>query len=347
MADQLTAKVSTADDTTINDVTTEIYLHAAVQSEATSKRHDDELDVFLKRFEGTSTLEHVIAVTLFATFGIVGNSLVIHIYRKKSGSNNVGNLYLIMIAATDIFACCTLLPIYPFIRYMYRDKTLIALRPFVFLLQNMINSTYLWILSVMALERVLAVFRPFTFRSIRRRLLCIAFVWFTFQSLIVVSVSFNATPLERDVFVGILQFIILGSISIIVISYLSIAAKIYSESNKISKYRQQDDEANVRGDIKTEATLDETKIKTLRQTKPTTSRSNVSTNRNLHITTIKLVVAIVAIFLLSFIPTFLASALRHFYLSYLYFFNHVANPFAYYVINRQFRHDVRALFARR
>ena len=303
----------------------------------------DTTETNLEYFNKTSTLEHVIAVTLFATFSIVGNSLVIHIFRRKSGNGNVGNLYLIMLAATDIFACCTLLPLYPFIRYMYRDDTLIALRPFVFLLQNLITFTYLWILCVMALERALAVFRPFTFRFIRRRFLGVAFAWLMLHYIFVSDISLKVTPFgSSSVLLVSAMLELLVSVLIITVSYSSIAIKLYMEGKKIAKFRKTE---KSRASNMTNK-MDQTKSNDIKCDRSARHvKTNVDTNmrRSLHITSIKLAIVIITIFIVSFVPSYMAIVFDNFYLSYMTFVNHVANPFGYYIVNRQFRHDLNSL----
>ena len=151
-----------ADDVTPSNMTTE-------QVGDVDDSAEDELEIYLRKFSHTSPLQHALAVTFFFVFGIVGNSIVIHIYRRKP-ANYVGNLYLILIAAVDIFTCCVILPLFPFLKYMYRDPYLIPLRRVFFLLKNWVGSTYYFLLLIMAAERCLAIFWPFTFRQLRRKL---------------------------------------------------------------------------------------------------------------------------------------------------------------------------------
>ena len=70
-----------------------------------------------------------------------------------------------------------------------------------------------------------------------------------------------------------------------------------------------------------------------------------STARARHVTSVKVFAAILVIFILSYLPTILVinQIFDNFYIAYLYFINHIGNPVAYYVINRQFRSDVNKL----
>lgn len=75
------------------------------------------------------------------------------------------------------------------------------------------------------------------------------------------------------------------------------------------------------------------------------SRMTSSHNNARHITTIKVFMALLAISVLSYVPPGLVASkvLPNFYFLYLYFINHVANPVAYYAINRQFRKGVNSI----
>ena len=116
------------DNDTIGDLTT--TQHNEVDDTA-----QDFLELYLQRYNHTSPLQHAVAVSFFFTFGLVGNSIVIHIYRQKAASS-FGNLYFILLAAVDIFACCVTLPIMPFLKYLYHDPYLIILRKVFFLSSN-------------------------------------------------------------------------------------------------------------------------------------------------------------------------------------------------------------------
>ena len=75
-------------------------------------------------------------------------------------------------------------------------------------------------------------------------------------------------------------------------------------------------------------------------------QANISSrNRARNLTTVKVFSAVLILYLASFLPPILVALdiISNFYVSYMYFLNHVGNPFCYYVINREFRKDVHEL----
>ena len=58
---------------------------------------------------------------------------------------------------------------------------------------------------------------------------------------------------------------------------------------------------------------------------------------------IKLAVVLFLFLVLSFGPQFFAHVYKNYYLTYISYFNHIANPWAYYVINPTFRKDFKNL----
>ena len=96
---------STADETAARNVSS--YFATSVADETAAR---DVTSYFV-----TSVAEHVVAVITISLACFIGNGVVIHVYRSKRG-NSFGKLYIILLAIIDIFACCTLLPIYPLLR---------------------------------------------------------------------------------------------------------------------------------------------------------------------------------------------------------------------------------------
>lgn len=117
-----------------------------------------------RAYSFTSSLEHTLIVVLLAIIGLLGNALTIHIYRMKRAK--VGTTYTLVLASVDIIALCTILPAYPFLKTMKRDYPLL-LNIFVYLIAT-VSVAYLWILLAMTVERVVAVFRPFRLKQVRK-----------------------------------------------------------------------------------------------------------------------------------------------------------------------------------
>ena len=287
---------------------------------------DDPQKDYLEAFRKTSPLQHAIAVTFFFTFGVVGNSIVIHIYRRKA-ANYVGNLYLILIAVVDIFACCVTLPFYPFLEYLHSDPFLIALRKLFFLLENLIRMTYFYILLIMAIERYLAVFRPFTFRQIRRKMQHIALGIYFFEVGHCLLITFNVTPFSVALVLGLFTF---GCVIMMIgtmLSYVAISIKLVKMSHKQPK-------------IKPIQHTNSTNFSNSDATKEPTNASNHSREA----VSVKLAVALFIMMIICLTPLTFSFAFENFHLAYICYINHIANPWVYFIINPTFRSDVRNMF---
>lgn len=86
---------------------------------------------------------------------------------------------------------------------------------------------------------------------------------------------------------------------------------------------------------------------------PTTTKTKemkmtLSASRSRHATTIKVFMAILTMFILSYVPSILVHrrVFHNFYITYFYFINHMGNAVAYYAINRKFRRCVNKLFVK-
>lgn len=122
-----------------------------------------EYDPFVM-YSYTSPLEHAMAVMFFLVVGLFGNSITIHIYRRKA--NKVGGTYIRALAYIDVFMLVMMLPVYPFLEQL---ETSYIVLYFVYLgIIQSLSNMYLWILVTMTLERVVAVFRPFKLRKMRK-----------------------------------------------------------------------------------------------------------------------------------------------------------------------------------
>ena len=111
------------------------------------------------------------------------------------------------------------------------------------------------------------------------------------------------------------------------------------EGKKIAQFRKKETSAGQVAKKLAETKCHEHNVSTRH------AKTTVDTNmkRSLHITSIKLAIVIITIFIVSFVPGYTATVFDNFYLSYMTFVNHVANLFGYYIVNRQFRHDLNSL----
>ena len=194
--------------------------------------------VDLHGFNQISTIEHIFAVTIIGLACFLGNGIVIHIYRQKQGYAG-GKMYIILLATIDIFACCTLLPAFPLM-------TLDLMKPYleiVFLTLGVIAIAYVWTLLTLTLERLLAIFKPFTIVENRRKLhkICI-FLWSIHVTLQLISYMlryFDISPLPRlPEYVNFV--LIFGTNVTILASYVVMISKLISHSRSMVNYRAPD-----------------------------------------------------------------------------------------------------------
>ena len=189
------------------------------------------------RFKQVSAAEHVLALTIIGLACFLGNGLVIHIYRQKQGYAG-GKMYIIILAIIDIFACCTLLPAFPLM-------TMEAMQPYfslIFPTLGLVSIAYAWILLTLTLERVLAIFKPFTIVENRRKLHRVNVMLWSFHFMLqLVSYIFRHFEILPNKLLAYINFVfILGIVLTISVSYLVMISKIMSHSQSMVKYRASD-----------------------------------------------------------------------------------------------------------
>ena len=224
-----------------------------------------------------------------------------------------------------------ILPLFPFLKYLYRDLYLIVLRRVFFLVQNCISSTYFFVLLIMATERFLAVFWPFTFRQMIKKLHYIAVTFYALEMTLTLVVSINYfTPLSDRAFLLVLQTWNMLNALVTAILYVFIAVRLIQLTRK--QRLTQPVAMTSTGDTNTAHAL---------------PKDQNAVNHSKETISIKLAVVLFLLLLLSFGPHTLAAVFKNYYLTYISFFNHIANPWAYYVINPTFRKDFKELFKRK
>ena len=334
----------TSSDLSTDDVTDDV---TATEQQLRSDQALNGIGTDLQAFFEVNPIVHISAVSFFTILGLAGNSLVIYIYKRKTEKFR-GDIYIMLIAAVDIFACCTVLQMYPFIGYLLSNPELVIFLQLFFLLQNTTNMTYFSILGVMAFERFLAVFWPFTFREMLNKLHGIGLASYTACMLLTVSVTFNPTPFEQRTLFNIFKFLMLTWIVLTCTLYTAIAMKLYRSFKQISKYHAGQMSLSKRKQAQNspQQTVHTISGRTERHDVTATTQVGLS-SMSREVAALKLAAAILALFFVSMsVPAILGEVLGNFYFSYMSFLNHTANPWIYYVVNPTFRRDVNALFKR-
>ena len=152
-----------------------LYSDAIVSDVILSNRFEESKEtalalIVLPNFEQPAIV-HILCAATIISLTLVGNAFVIYIYSKKKPIR-MGYIFILTIAALDIFAALTITPQFTFIKYYlimlgrYGDS-----RPrdqFLTLL-IFVETFYLALLDCMAVNRVLAVFSPYTYKQSRGR----------------------------------------------------------------------------------------------------------------------------------------------------------------------------------
>lgn len=274
---------------------------------------DDDADWMASCMSGSSAdifkiLAHTMAILLFASLGLFGNGLTIHIYRKKTQASR---RYILALAVVDIATLLILLPVWPFME-MFRENYRFLARLVVYV-RTSVTFLYLWILLAITAERTVAVFQPLTLKRWRKRIQMIVFslsLSHLITQMIVILVDRSEVSEEkfaRSVMRAGLVFATL-TIAFILAAYSAI---IY----KLVNLGKQHHMMSVK-------------------------------HRSQHLTAVKVCVALVLLLVVSYLPSILlhTGVVPYFSVTYMYFFNHIGNPVAYYVISKNFRRDVAVVF---
>ena len=196
----------------------------------------------ISQYEGTINYEsfkapisiHAICVPLIMMFIITGNTFVIYIYSKQKPLT-VGNVFVIYLAIIDNCAAIYVTQ-FPFV-YYYVTQPIGGkhyLRSLFFALFAWFVLMYLGILMVIALDRVWAVYKPYSYsQSTTRTLIVITLV--TIICLILSSLIFVGEGETSDgrVVKPILVVYISTSFITIVVSYAAIAIKLRKQKSKV------------------------------------------------------------------------------------------------------------------
>ena len=317
---------------------------------------------------------HIFAVVTIVINGMIGNGIILYIHMHKPLKE--ADIYIIALAFVDLFACIVICPQYPFLNE-YSDAYM-GINTFALVqlmgLMRLCYEIYLGLLTAIALNRVHAVFRPYTFTSSTKRSKIIV-VFIIVISLLDACLS-HILPME--ITGGLLIISIAVCLTLISTSYLSIAVKLYRHRHKIEhqvnatsetiKKRIADHSTSEYKSIRNEKTLENTvltneskitgdqhkktehvsvklgsKIKSERIIKTRALNSNTSKrSKIISRKTLKMFLFTTILFVVSNVPVILIGArlTDYFYITYFSFINHTANIVVYVCFNADFRKEL-------
>ena len=265
--------------------------------------------------------------------GLVGNSLILAVYIKDK--TQAGRVFILMLALADLFGSVVVLPQTPFWELGTQSWT-----AFIFPQFLLTQITYVFITVAMALERVLAVFTPYKYKTYRRTMLKVmvavaaVVIPYLFIGAILVFMRYSndtdsSTKLQAHVYYTSYLFCVATGLLVVMVAYPAIAIKLYRQHRQIRR-------------VNTTAVFNVTKRKVVATTSSQNQQQENTTTK--HVKALKLYLAILALYLASFIPMTLILTLENFVLAYGPFLNHVGNVFIYYVMIKSFRMQSKEVF---
>ena len=182
---------------------------------------------------------HIICVGLITSLSLSGNSLVLYIYAKKKKPMNVGNIFILAMAILDIYASLAI-PTQFAMMYTYVKNKIYHERENEWRQEMMLYFfftvllLYLELLVSMALDRVWAVFAPFSYTQSKKRIL----VMIAFEILFSISM---AVTLRQTVNTSLgnynkvaLGMVIIAAFITLAVSYSAIIVRLHRNRKKVT-----------------------------------------------------------------------------------------------------------------
>ena len=275
--------------------------------------------------DNTFIISRVLTVFTLMTVGLVGNSLVLIIYIKNK--TQAGRTFLIILSVADLFANVVTLPQIPFWE-LEPLKWNAVIFPQVVLAQ----MTYVLVTVAMALERVLAVFTPYKYKTYRRTMLkvmvTVAMVVITCLETGAVMLFMNSDDSLLYDDIGLVYYVTLllceaTGLLVVMVAYPAIAIRLYRQQRQIQPANNTAASASAVGSASQNKQQENTAQK--------------------HAKALKLYVGILALYLTSFIPMTLIAITGNRAFAYGPFINHIGNVFVCFAMIKCFRNQTKQL----
>ena len=168
---------------------------------------------------------HLISLGIAVTLGTFGNGSIIYVYFKKN-TNDLGNIFVLTLAMIDL-AFCYILPPYFLIIDSFRDQisevAITYLVDICLLMVRFFLLINLEMLCIMALERLWAVLKPFSFQKFRKKTYIVVIATVT----IALIEAFIATMATMAISVRIVFAHVFLTLLIILVTYPVIIIKLF------------------------------------------------------------------------------------------------------------------------
>ena len=184
---------------------------------------------------------HLFCVIAIGVLGVTGSAFSIYVYANKT-PKTVGGTFIIALAILDIFSCIVVPPLIP-IKVFKKNHILMEI---LFFLLPLMISVYLMTLTTIALDRAVAVLRPFAYNNSPKRTLAIII------NVLLFGIGLSTGTYIADIIFktdqGIiarysLAFTIVVSFAVISISYSMIIYKLRKQTKRVGvkPQREQND----------------------------------------------------------------------------------------------------------
>ena len=282
-------------------------------------------------------ISRTITVLFVMLIGLVGNGLVIKIYRQDKKLS--GAVYIIAMAVIDLIWLLILLPQLPLLElsnYLNSPALKLYFETGYIASGTLSYYAYLFVQVTMALDQFIAVFRPFKHTQLRKRLnrcmLAVAVLIALVQCIPL------AIPGAAEELHALTVAVLLVCMTLLTGAYTATALKLYTQGRTI---RPRETNMVAHNTIsKRSATAQATAVATTKGS-GTATEQPLWKKRVMHIQALKIYTSIFLVFVVANAAATVVVLLDVKWLSYVYCINHTANPVIYYCFVEKFRRRVK------
>ena len=191
--------------------------------------------------DNLESIAHIICVTIIVIFGVSGSTFSIYFYASKKPIT-VGRIFIIALSILDMFASAVVAPQIQLDAYytrLWESGTIWPMETFFICLPFVIISN-LFLLTSIALDRAVAVLRPYDYTQSKRRTIIV--IIFAMLLSLALSVQIRITDTvfgtRGDIGKPVVAVIIIVSFVALFTSYSLIVWKLKKQKNTVKPKHQ-------------------------------------------------------------------------------------------------------------
>ena len=283
----------------------------------------------------------VTVVVLLLLTGLLGNGLVLIIYRRNKKQS--GAVYIIALAVIDLLSCILLLPQVPItelsddLEYgglkIYLEKGFIGMASWS-------HYSYLFVQVAMALDQVIAVFCPFNYTRMRKKLnrcsISVGTVILILKTIALVQTNDTVWQINLALSVAVLLLCFV----ILIVSYIATALKLYAQGRALRQQTHRTNTVQLRSISRATGTAANTAQERAR------AEQQPGKKRAMHVQALKIYTSILLLFFVANLASITIGLFDMKWMTYVYYVNHTANPLIYYCFVEKFRQGVKEYWRR-